>query len=255
MGDTACDSARSAHRQIDSDQRPSHAEPNVRLCTGGGSTDRRPLEECLVGPLHGRATGWKGAAGVATEIVDRGGRAGSVGGDLADPSTTGRIIDAAIALGPLACVVNNAGTPGEANTHRAHETPDDLWDETIRTNLTCVQRLIRAAIPELAESSTPNRSIVNLSSTAGQRVLPWYGAYCVSKAALEALTRQQALELAPMGIRVNAVSPGSTSTDTIVGTLGRVVDRTGVDAERLTRSDHPGVPRPRIRQICPVRAG
>jgi NAD(P)-dependent dehydrogenase (short-subunit alcohol dehydrogenase family) len=173
---------------------------------------------------------------VVAEIIGNGGRACHVGGDLLDPATPELIMDAVSSLGELACVVNNAGTAGDANSYRAHETPDEVWENTIAINLTSVHRLTRAAIPRFTGSTAPDRSIINISSTAAQRVLPWYGAYCVSKAAVERLTQQQALELAPLGIRVNAVSPGSTSTDMIDGTFGRVVERTGVDAERLQKA-------------------
>lgn len=176
---------------------------------------------------------WEGAANVAREIIELGGRACHVGGDLLDPATPSLIMDAAAGLGTLTCVVNNAGTAGDANSYRAHDTPDEVWEDTLAINLTSVHRVTRAAVEQMSDSTIANRSIVNISSTAAQRVLPWYGAYCVSKAAVERLTQQQALELAPLGIRVNAVSPGSTSTDMIDGTLRRVVDRTGVDPDRL----------------------
>ena len=66
-------------------------------------------------------------------------------------------------------------------------------------------RLMRAAVPALTAS---RGSIVNVSSVTGLRAFPGVLAYCVSKAAIDQLTRCAALELAPKGVRVNAVNPG-----------------------------------------------
>ena len=167
------------------------------------------------------------------EIEAAGGRARAVSGDVTDRSTADDLAEAAASLGDLAALVNNAGTPGEANAHVAHETPDDLWDETIRINLSSVHRLTSVLVPLMAVSPAPNRSLVHLSSTAGHRALSRYGAYCVSKAAVERLTEQQALELARFGIRVNCIAPGSTSTDMIDGTLGRAADHASVSLDQF----------------------
>jgi NAD(P)-dependent dehydrogenase (short-subunit alcohol dehydrogenase family) len=186
--------------------------------------------------------GWDGAASVVSEIIEAGGHAVSVTGDLLDDEIISAVSAAASELGPLACVVNNAGTAGMASAFQAHETSVELWEETMLVNVSTVHRLCAALVPALVASTVPQRSIVNLSSTAGHRVLPWYGAYCASKAAVERLTEQQAIELAPHGIRVNAIAPGSTSTDMIDGTLGRAVERTGIDPERLNKKVIHGIP-------------
>ena len=89
---------------------------------------------------------------------------------MTERSTADDLAEAATSLGDLAALVNNAGTPGEANAHVAHETPDDLWDETIRINLSSVHRLTSILVPLMAMSPAPNRSLVHLSSTAGHRV-------------------------------------------------------------------------------------
>ncbi len=66
-------------------------------------------------------------------------------------------------------------------------------------------RLMRAAVPALTAT---RGAIVNVSSVTGLRAFPGVLAYCVSKAAIDQLTRCAALELAPKGVRVNAVNPG-----------------------------------------------
>src|SRR3546814_10987829 len=103
----------------------------------------------------------------------------------------------------------------------AHETPDDLWDQTVMTNLTTLHRLTSVLVPSMAASGAPRRSIVHLSSTAGHRVLGRYGAYCASKGAVERLTQQQALELARHKIRFNCVDPGINPTDIYDSTIAR----------------------------------
>jgi len=90
------------------------------------------------------------------------------------------------------------------------QTDDALWDRVMELNVNAAFRLMRAAIPHLK----PRRgSVVNVSSVNGRRVFPGLAAYNVSKAALDQLTRCAAIELAPAGVRVNAVNPGVTITN------------------------------------------
>jgi NAD(P)-dependent dehydrogenase (short-subunit alcohol dehydrogenase family) len=80
----------------------------------------------------------------------------------------------------------------------------------MEVNLHAPFRLMRAAVPALEKS---RGSIVNVSSVNGLRSFPGVLAYCVSKSALDHLTRCAALELAPKGVRVNAVNPGVVVTN------------------------------------------
>src|SRR5688500_8378505 len=79
----------------------------------------------------------------------------------------------------------------------------------MNVNVRAVFRLMQKALPSLIDR---RGNIVNLSSVAGLRSFPGVLAYCVSKAAVDQLTRCAALELAPKGIRVNAVNPGVVVT-------------------------------------------
>jgi NAD(P)-dependent dehydrogenase (short-subunit alcohol dehydrogenase family) len=83
------------------------------------------------------------------------------------------------------------------------------FDKMIDINLRSVFHLIQLSIPFLSKTKG---NIVNVSSVAGVRAFPGIFSYCVSKAGLDQLTRVAALELAPKGIRVNAVNPGVTRT-------------------------------------------
>src|SRR3546814_19464784 len=118
----------------------------------------------------------------------------------------------------------------------AHETPDDLWDQTVMTNLTTLHRLTSVLVPSMAASGAPRRSIVHLSSTAGHRVLGRYGAYSASKGAVERLTQQQALELARHQIRVNCVAPAMTPTDMIDSPLARAAATAQADVAPIWKN-------------------
>ncbi|MFN2391686.1 MAG: glucose 1-dehydrogenase [Pyrinomonadaceae bacterium] len=85
----------------------------------------------------------------------------------------------------------------------------DDWDKMMNINLRSLFFLTQKCVPHLEKTKG---NIVNVSSVAGLRSFPNVLAYCVSKAALDQLTRCSALELAPKGIRVNAVNPGVVVT-------------------------------------------
>ena len=116
-----------------------------------------------------------------------------------------RVLDEVAALGPLAVVVHNAAT-GVARP--ALETDDRHWDWTLNANARAFLALTRATVPQMPDGA----SIVALSSLGAGRVLPNYTLVGASKAALEALVRYLAVELAPRGIRVNAVSASLVET-------------------------------------------
>lgn len=129
-------------------------------------------------------------------------------GDVRDARASARWVDETVKqLGGLDGLVNAAGVLGPGS---AADTPDAEWDRMMDTNLRSVFVLTRAAIPHLIARKG---SVVNLSSVGGLRPYPNLAAYCVSKAALDQLTRCTALDLAPHGVRVNAVNPGVVVTE------------------------------------------
>ena len=113
----------------------------------------------------------------------------------------------------LHALVNNAGySPKGEDGKRLGCLDGDLavWDETFAINFFAPVYFSRACAPLLAETGG---SIVNITSIAGSRVHPFAGsAYSTSKAALTALTRELAADLAHLGIRANAVCPGEINT-------------------------------------------
>jgi enoyl-[acyl-carrier protein] reductase III len=119
-----------------------------------------------------------------------------------------RVAEQVAALGPLDAFVHAAAT---GVIRPALETEDKHWDWTLSANSRALLTLTRAAAPSMPR----NGSIVAISSLGSVRVLEDYALVGVSKAALEALVRYLAVELARRGIRVNAVSAGVVETDAL----------------------------------------
>jgi enoyl-[acyl-carrier protein] reductase III len=111
-------------------------------------------------------------------------------------------------LGPLAALVHNAAT---GVIRPALETEEKHFEWTMAANARALISLAQAAAPQMPSGS----SIVALSSLGAQRVLENYVLVGASKAALEAIVRYLAVELAPRGIRVNAVSGGVVDTEAL----------------------------------------
>ena len=127
-----------------------------------------------------------------------------VTGDEAAASIVARTVDR---YGALDVLVNAAG---HLTTGTIETTSLSAWDAMLNVNLRAVFNLMQQAVPHL-EARRGN--IVNVSSVTGLRAFPGVLAYCVSKAALDQLTRCAALELAARGVRVNAVNPGVVVTE------------------------------------------
>ena len=145
---------------------------------------------------------------VGAEAGRLGGTAVAFEADVTSAGAPQRIADAAHeAFGRVTTLVNAAGIIASGTIE---STADEPWDAMVDINLRAPFRLMRACVPLLADSSG---TIVNVSSVTGLRAFPGVLAYCVSKAGLDQLTRCAALELAPKGIRVNAVNPGVVVTN------------------------------------------
>jgi NAD(P)-dependent dehydrogenase (short-subunit alcohol dehydrogenase family) len=110
-------------------------------------------------------------------------------------------------LGGIDILVNAAGIIGLGTMEN---TTLEFWDKMLDINLRSVFRLTQLALPSIIERKG---NIVNISSVAGTRSFPNVLAYCVSKAAVDQLTRCASLELALKGVRVNAVNPGVVITN------------------------------------------
>lgn len=147
-------------------------------------------------------------ARVVAEVDAAGGRAASCVADVTAPDAPARIVGSALDhFSAITTLINAAGVIGSGTVDT---TTDEQWDAMLDINVRAPFRLMRAATPALCDSKG---SIVNVSSVTGLRAFPGVLAYCVSKAAVDQLTRCAALELAPKGVRVNAVNPGVVITN------------------------------------------
>lgn len=148
------------------------------------------------------------AARTVEMIKSAGGEAIACAGDVTDPVDCKHIVDTCLdAYGTLDILVNNVGRGFGAP--RVEQFTDAEWQELLDVNLTGTFNLCRAAIPALLEGE--GKSIVNISSTAGQRAHGSIG-YGPSKAALDAFTREIATVYGREGLRANLVSPGHLYT-------------------------------------------
>ena len=110
-------------------------------------------------------------------------------------------------FGGIDVLVNAAG---HISSGTVENTSLQAWDDMMNVNVRATFQLMQKALPSLIER---RGNIVNVSSVTGLRAFPGVLAYCVSKAAVDQLTRCASLELAVKGVRVNAVNPGVVVTE------------------------------------------
>lgn len=127
--------------------------------------------------------------------------------DLAETQAAERVVARALEVfGGIDVLVNAAGHISNGTIENTSLT---AWDDMMNVNVRAPFQLMQQALPSLIER---RGNIVNVSSVTGLRAFPGVLAYCVSKAALDQLTRCASLELAAKGVRVNAVNPGVVVT-------------------------------------------
>jgi enoyl-[acyl-carrier protein] reductase III len=151
----------------------------------------------------------KAAEATSAAISREGGKARLIKANLIRPEEVRRMCSAAAEDGPLDVLVHSAalGSFKPVMGVRANQ-----WDLTLAVCTRSFLLSVREAAPLMRQ---PGSSIVALSSLGSTRVIPGYGAIGAAKAALESLTRSLAVELAPRGIRVNAVSSGLVQTASV----------------------------------------
>jgi NAD(P)-dependent dehydrogenase (short-subunit alcohol dehydrogenase family) len=128
--------------------------------------------------------------------------------DLLNEQDTAALVKSVVAdFGGIDILVNAAGIIANGTIENT-TLPD--YDLMMNINVRSVFQLIQLALPSIIERKG---NIVNVSSVTGLRAFPNVLAYCVSKAAVDQLTRCAALELAPKGVRMNAINPGVVRTN------------------------------------------
>lgn len=148
---------------------------------------------------------------LASEIEADGGKAFPVSLDVtSDENVSGAFAEIKEALGrPCDIIINNSGMSREG---WFREMAEDDWNAVIDTNLTGVWRVAKHGATAMVDAGITNGSIVNIASITAHQPQMMTTAYCVSKAGVDHLTRQMAIEMARFGIRVNAISPGYYKT-------------------------------------------
>jgi 3-oxoacyl-[acyl-carrier protein] reductase len=190
------------------------------LVTGGTRGIGRSIVQSLLGQ------GWKVAfTGQSTDAVEQAERSlAENGGNLIglqqnvqDQHSWHHLVETVeTRLGPINALICNAGISPKRNGRPVpfEEADDELWQRTFAVNVFGVVYGMQAVVPGMVRRGSG--SIVIISSVAGLRHIPDVSAfYSASKAAVLGLMRQSAGELGPKGIRVNAVAPGRTRTDSL----------------------------------------
>jgi NAD(P)-dependent dehydrogenase (short-subunit alcohol dehydrogenase family) len=181
------------------------------LITGAGSgigraTAMRFAEEgAAVAVVDLRADA---AEETADKITADGGRAVAFAADVTEAAAIERAVAMAVEVfGRLDVLYNNAGVDSTGSVADADEAD---WDRCFAVNVKGTFLASRAAVPHLERDG--GGSIVNQGSVAALVGVPGFAAYCAAKGAVVALTRSMAVDLAPRGIRVNVICPGTVYT-------------------------------------------
>jgi 3-hydroxybutyrate dehydrogenase len=165
---------------------------------------------------------------VVADITTAGGTALAVVCDVSSAESVTTLADTArAAFGPVDILVNSAGVATAAPLHR---TTLELWNQAFAVNATGVFLCTQALAGPMAEAGWGR--VVNIASVAGLHGAKYISAYAASKHAVVGFTRSVAEELAPRGVTVNAVCPGYVDTPMTDRSVERIVEKTGIEADR-----------------------
>ncbi len=171
-------------------------------------TGRRPEDY----PDDEKAAGWRDIESVAEEVRSEGARCLALVSDIRDERAVEELVARTVAeFGRIDIVINNASAARGPDRLPATELPLEVWRRVFATNVDGTFLLSRVAARRMIAQGHGG-SIVNVSSIASKIAAANMAAYASSKAAINALSRSMALELAPHNIRVNALCPGIIDT-------------------------------------------
>ncbi len=149
---------------------------------------------------------------VAEKVRAKGQRALAVTTDMMEIEQVQALAEQTFAdMGALTCWVSNAGGADDRVPRTFLEMPERQWDFQLNLNLKAVWTGAQAAANIMKDNG--GGTIINISSQAANRASPYNGPYAVAKSGVNNLTQTLAVEMAPLGIRVNAVSPGPIPTE------------------------------------------
>jgi NAD(P)-dependent dehydrogenase (short-subunit alcohol dehydrogenase family) len=184
-------------------------EGKVAIVTGAGSPTG-------IGFASARGFAEGGASAVCIDVAGAEAAAESLGGgaigvsmDVRDGAAWARLVaDVVARFGRIDILVNNAGIAVAGDT--AAEVSEEVWDRIMDVNAKGVWLGMRAVLPSMLRQGTGK--ICNIASTAAHIGLRDAAAYCASKGAVLALTRQAGVQYAARNVQINSVSPGTTMT-------------------------------------------
>lgn len=187
----------------------------VAVVTGAGRGLGRGIATALAVAGHDLVLGWRQDESALLETMSEaachGVKTAAVQGDVSDPDTTSRLAGAAQELGGIDVWVNNAGVSVLAPL-LATSTAD--MERMMAVNYFGTFHGLRAAASAMRDAGRPGR-IINIASDLGVQAAPLLAGYSATKFAVVGLTQAAAVELAPLGISVNAVCPGTVETDMV----------------------------------------
>lgn len=167
-----------------------------------------------------RKSSWRGLESLVETITAAGGSASGLVGDVTTEAGANALVAETVARhGRIDILINNAGAPHGQDRGEIETIPVDAWHKVMAVNALGPFLMIRAAVPHMKAQGWGR--IITMSSVAGVYALPQRAVYSASKAAVIGMTRSLAHDLAPLGITVNAVCPGSIRTDRAISTTLR----------------------------------
>ena len=183
----------------------------VALVTGAskgiGAGIAKALARAGASVVVNYASSKSGADKVIDDIAKAGGKAIAEKGDVAHTAEAKKLIDTALKqYGRLDIVVNNSGV---YEMKPIEEITDEHFHRQFNINVLGLLHVTQAAVPQLQEGA----SVINVSSVVSRLTPPGSAVYTGTKGAIDAITGVLARELAPRGIRVNAVNPGLVETE------------------------------------------